>query len=81
MLDPARHSIASFIAFLARLWKEGSTGAISRDDCNAIYRTIAKRFLASADFSKATSEGGIKLEHGNKRQRTSYHGGNANPTT
>ncbi|KAJ4358905.1 hypothetical protein N0V85_009499, partial [Neurospora sp. IMI 360204] len=44
-------------------------------------RTIAKRFLASTDFSKAKSEGGIKLQHGNKRQRTSYHGGNANPTT
>lgn len=76
MLDPERQSIAFFIALLARLWKEVSADVVPRDDGFAIYRTIAKQFLASVDFSKVKPKGGIKPEHGNKRQRTSYDGSN-----
>lgn len=81
LLEPSRHSVSFFIASLNWLWKEGSTGAIPLDDLRTLCKTLAKRFLASADFSKAKSVGGLKLEHTNKRQQTSsYHGKNANPT-
>ncbi|EGO55246.1 hypothetical protein NEUTE1DRAFT_102687 [Neurospora tetrasperma FGSC 2508] len=59
--------------------KEVSADVVPRDDGFAIYRTIAKQFLASVDFSKVKPKGGIKPEHGNKRQRTSYDGGNKRP--
>lgn len=83
LLDPSRHSIFFFFAFLTRLWKEGSTGTIPLDNCKALCKTLAKRFLASADFSKAKCIGGLELEHANKWQQTSYHQGiksNSRPT-
>ncbi|KAK3485443.1 uncharacterized protein B0T23DRAFT_367539 [Neurospora hispaniola] len=80
LLDPERQSIAFFIALLARLWKEVSADVVPRDDGFAIYRTIAKQLLASADLSTLRPKGGIKPEHGTKRQRTSYDGSNKRPS-
>ena len=62
----------------------GSAGSIPLQECRTIYGTIAKRFLASTDFAKASSIGGIQLEHDDKRQRTGYQNSRshsrANPT-
>lgn len=66
------------MALLAWLWERGSAGSIPREHCNTIYKAIAKRFLASADLSKAKSKGGINLEYANKRQRTSYQSSKSN---
>ncbi|KAK3400752.1 hypothetical protein B0T20DRAFT_505109 [Sordaria brevicollis] len=86
LLDPSRHSVAFFISLIYWLWKEGSTGSrIPVDDLKASCKTFAKQFLVSADFSKATCIGGLKLEHAttNKRQRTSSSSPSrtANPTS